>query len=50
MKNKWNKWNEMNENNSTTTAVKKKRLFEHNHISKLKYALLYHLKYKYYKK
>ena len=35
----------MNENNSTTTAVTQKRLLEHNHISKLKYALLYHLKF-----
>ena len=33
----------MNENNSPTTALTQRRLFEHGHIIKLKYALLKHL-------
>ena len=30
----------MNENNSARTALTERRLFEHGHICKLKYALL----------
>ena len=30
----------MNENNSVTTSLTQRGLFEHGHISKLKYALL----------